>query len=256
MNLCDTHLSSIGGNMRFVRSIIISATALVVVGLGAIGFSTSALAQSASESPAFQSVSIAQSHSTAPLARINTQDGTANFSGYSLQELIKYAYGTNDLQIVGAPDWIASKKYDINAKGPGNNAFTFEQMRLSVEKLLADQFKLTFHRETRTLPVYELTVAADGMKLEELQPGGGIHQSKLLFNSGHVDADGVTMAAFAQGLAQPIGTLVVDKTGLTGAYDFSLDWPSSQNVATSICQCYSSSWDSICIGQQIQLMSL
>ena len=194
-------------------------------------------AQTVSESPnspAFQSVTITRSNSSSPLARISTQDGAANFTGYSLQELIKYAYGPTDPQIVGGPAWVASIKYDIKAQGPGGNVFTLEQMRLAVEKLLADRFGLVIHREERKLNVYELTVAADGMKLGEPQLGGGLYQSKLLFSAGHADASGITMSTFAQGLATPVGAFVIDKTGMSGAYDFSLDWPSSRNVAESI----------------------
>jgi uncharacterized protein (TIGR03435 family) len=183
--------------------------------------------------PTFQSVSITPSQSAKPFARINTQEGTANFTGYSVQELIQYAYSVNDPQILGAPDWIASVKYDINAKAPGDNVFTFEQMRKCVEAMLATQFNLAFHREKRVLPIYELVVAAEGLKLEGPQ-FGGLHQSRILFTSGHVEASGVNMSAFAQGLATPIGSFVVDKTGIAASYDFTVDWTPSKNPATSI----------------------
>jgi uncharacterized protein (TIGR03435 family) len=185
--------------------------------------------------PAFQSVSITPSQSAKPFMRINTQDGTANFTGYSLQDLIQYAYGVNAPQISGAPDWIASLKYDINAKAPGDNAFTFEQMKNCVEALLATQFNLVFHRENRVLPIYELVVAAEGLKLESPQFGGAaVRRSRIVFTPGHVEASSVNMSAFAQDLAGQTGTFVVDKTGIAASYDFTMDWTPSQNPLTSI----------------------
>lgn len=62
----------------------------------------------------------------------------------------------------------------------------------------------------------------------------GLHQSRILFTSGHVEASDINMAAFAQELAMPTGSFVVDKTGIAGSYDFSVDWTPSQNPATSI----------------------
>lgn len=150
-----------------------------------------------------------------------------------MQQLIQYAYGVDDPQIVGAPDWIASVKYDIRAKAPGGNVFTFEQMKKCVEAVLASQFNLAFHREKRVLPIYELVVASDGLKLEEPQ-FGGLHQSKILFTSGHAEASGVNMSSLAQGLGTQTGSFVVDKTGIASSYDFTLDWTPSQNPVTSI----------------------
>jgi uncharacterized protein (TIGR03435 family) len=225
--------------MRFSvrRTTPTSCSVTLILGL-LIGLLASAptLSQSLAtpaNAPAFQSVSITPSQSAKPFARINTQEGTANFTGYSLQELIQYAYGVTDRQILGAPDWFASAKYDINAKVPGSNAFTFEQIRKCVEALLATQFNLEFHREKRLIPVYELVVAAEGLKLEGPQFSGP-HQSRIVVTSGHVEASGVDMPAFARDLGSQTGNVVVDKTGITASYDFTLDWTPSKDQATSI----------------------
>jgi uncharacterized protein (TIGR03435 family) len=142
-------------------------------------------------------------------------------------------YGANDRRIVGAPDWFSSEKYDINAKVPAGNVFTFEQIRHCVEAMLAAQFNLEFHREKRVIPLYELVVAAEGLKLQGPQFGGP-HQSRIVFTSGHVEASGVNMSAFAQDLGSQTGSVVVDKTGITASYDFTLDWTPSKNQTTSI----------------------
>ena len=89
-----------------------------------------------------------------------------------------------------------------------------------LQALLADRFKLTFHRQTKDLPVYALTVGKNGHKLHESEGDGpgSIKPNKL-----GVVAQRTTLAEAADLLSQPLQTPVVDMTGLTGRYDFSID---------------------------------
>lgn len=225
--------------MRFFVGLTTSTSCSATIILGALlGMVALAPTQVQSQAaagivPAFQSISVTSSQSTNQFARIDTQEGIANFSAYSLRELIEYAYGVNAPQIVGGPDWIASAKYDIRAKALGGNLFNFEQMKKCVEASLASQFNLVFHREQRVIPIYELVVGAEGLKLEGPQFAGS-GQSRIVFTSGHVEASNVNMSAFSQGLAMPTGRFVVNKTGIAGSYDFSVDWVPSQNAGSSI----------------------
>ena len=77
--------------------------------------------------------------------------------------LIQRAYAVQAFQVVGGPAWINTDGYDIEAKPEGDT--DRKQMWLMLQTLLADRFKLTLHRETRELPVYDLTVAKRGPKL-------------------------------------------------------------------------------------------
>ncbi len=86
----------------------------------------------------------------------------------SLRSCLRWAYDVKDFQISG-PGWLASEKYDIAAKtAPPTSA---GQLRLMMQTLLADRFKLALHRETKDLPVYALVVGKNGPKFHESAAG-------------------------------------------------------------------------------------
>jgi uncharacterized protein (TIGR03435 family) len=143
----------------------------------------------------------------------------------SLAYLIKFAYEVNPRQITKGPAWLDTDKYDLTAKPDMEGQPNLKQMRMMVQKLLADRFKLTFHREKIELPVYALTVAKGGPKLTvndtnpDGNPGyGGGPGGMRVVNS--------TIAEFISFvLNDSIGLPVVDQTGLGSArYNFILKW--------------------------------
>ena len=138
----------------------------------------------------------------------------------SLQMLLVWAYEVKDYQISG-PDWLNSDdaRYDIEAKTPAGASS--KQMPEMLQTLLAQRFKLAFHRETRTLPLYYLVTAKGGPKLHEA-PGGG--NSSTNSRGGHLTAQHTSMAELGDSLSRHLGRAVVDQTGLTGAFDFTLDY--------------------------------
>jgi uncharacterized protein (TIGR03435 family) len=105
-----------------------------------------------------------------------------------------------------------------------------------LQALLTDRFKLTLHRETKELPVYELIIANSGSKLQEAKPGetypngikdlsGRATAGLIKMGPGAITGQGVPIASLARQLTQQLGRIVVDKTGLTGTYDFTIKWP-------------------------------
>jgi uncharacterized protein (TIGR03435 family) len=150
-------------------------------------------------------------------------------------------------RIVGGPEWVQSARYDINAKAarefrptpPGPPA----EMLLMIRALLEDRFTLKVHREPREIPAYELVVARpgaaglrkSGVDCDALfaagqvtRPEPGIRPRCGLTNGPVGPGDGIgliagafSMTQFAQFL-QRVGRPVIDKTGLTGRYDFDL----------------------------------
>jgi uncharacterized protein (TIGR03435 family) len=140
----------------------------------------------------------------------------------SLRDLMMMAYGLDPRQITGGPEWLASDEYDIDAvaSDEGQMADHREEM---LQKLLADRFKLTFHREQRELPVYALVVAKGGAKLKAADPGEQ--------NNSGCQRLGVCafmndpLPHFARWLQFAVlDRPVLDKTGLAGSYDFTLKW--------------------------------
>jgi uncharacterized protein (TIGR03435 family) len=149
----------------------------------------------------------------------------------ALRDLIQFAYGLPDSQILGGPAWLDSIMFNIDAKSDPVvdaqlHALPTEQARhqkqLMVQALLADRFQLKAHQETRHLPVYALVVAKDGPKFEASKINGttiDIGRTRL-----HVAGSDDTLSVLARELAQALGRVVLNQTGLSGRYDLTLRW--------------------------------
>jgi uncharacterized protein (TIGR03435 family) len=144
---------------------------------------------------------------------------------FSLSGLIKFAYELQDKQIVGAPDWVTSDKWDINAKPDTPGQPNVAQMKEMVQKLLADRYALTFHKDQREMGAYVLTVGKDGAKMKQ-NTGNPNGLPGLFFGPiGTLHVMNATMENFT-GLMQSavLDRPVVDRTGLDGKWDFTLKW--------------------------------
>jgi uncharacterized protein (TIGR03435 family) len=164
-----------------------------------------------------------------------------------LKELIRQAYGLDDNQILGAPGWLSSERYDIEAKVSSSDTDALhnlspDQRGLMLQPLLADRLHLKVHTETRVLPVLALVVAKDGPKLHEAKPGdtypNGIKgfegqggAGMMHMGPGQLTAQGLPMSSVARLLTRQLGLMVQDETGLTGKYDFTLQWTPERGAA-------------------------
>jgi len=162
----------------------------------------------------------------------------------SLKTLIEFAWDVNAERIGGAPSWIDHANYDIEAKVDPADVLVLEdltplQRREMVRKLLEDRFALKVHEETRELPVYALVVAKGGLKLHDAKsgdtyphgfigPDGKSSAGAMTFNGTQLVAQGLPIGSLTQILTQQTGRPVIDNTGLTGKYDFTLDLPAGQ----------------------------
>ena len=142
----------------------------------------------------------------------------------TLNDLIIFAYGLHQRQITGAPSWLEAEKFDITAKPEQTGVPDATQLRTMVQKLLVERFDLTFHREKKELAAYTLTVGKNGPKLAKNESGGNLPG----FGGRGPGAIGVrnsTMTEFASFLqARVLDRPVVDETGLSGKFDFTLEW--------------------------------
>jgi uncharacterized protein (TIGR03435 family) len=143
----------------------------------------------------------------------------------TLSDIISFAYGTHPKQLVGAPAWVETDKFDIEAQPDGDGAPSDKQWKVMWQKLLAERFKLSFHRDKKELSVYVLSVSKTGQKLtkSEGDPNGlpGLWFQGL----GKLNVSNATMEDFA-GLMQSsvLDRPVLDQTGLTGRWNFILNW--------------------------------
>lgn len=147
---------------------------------------------------------------------------TLNATNVTVRFLIGYAYDVRDDQISGGPAWIDSERYEVVAKAPEGAAASTALTRLRTQSLLADRFHVVLHRDTREMPTFALTVAKNGPK--------GLHDPSsgrpdFVSNGHHLSCQRVSMAMFAKEfLARETGRSVLDKTGIAGEFDFTLDW--------------------------------
>lgn len=137
--------------------------------------------------------------------------------------LITYAYDLQPRQIVGGPAWLTTDKYDIVALMPEKS--DRQQLKGMVRRLLAERFGLSFHCEKRMLPAYALLVDKAGPKMEksEADPerGSGFRGRGM----GQLTVTNGSMAGFAHWLNGGIlDRPVIDETGLTGRFNFTLNW--------------------------------
>lgn len=143
----------------------------------------------------------------------------------TLSDLMTMSYNVHAKQVIGAPAWFDSEKFDIEGRpdtpGQANNA----QMKIMIQKLLVDRFQLKFHKEKRELAAYTITVLKTGAKIKESGPDsrfrllfGGAPGGGTTFNVG--DATMADVANTLQGAV--LDKPVVDQTGLSGKYDFLL----------------------------------
>lgn len=141
-----------------------------------------------------------------------------------LKQLIIFAYGVHPSQIQNLPAWAEVEEYDISAKPDHEGVGNDTQIRSMMKKLLADRFGLAFHREPKELSAYTLNVAKSGPKLS-VNPSGGNLPGFGGRGVGSIGVRNATMAQFAGFLQSSIvDRPVVDKTGLTAKYDFTLTW--------------------------------
>jgi uncharacterized protein (TIGR03435 family) len=181
-----------------------------------------AFGQSPAERPAFEVASIKpgnpESHQ---LRSMISPGGRLRGENVSLRTLIEDAYELKPFQLTGGPRWMDSDKFEVIAKG-GESAST-AQVRLMLQALLAERFKLTIHRDTKELPLHTLTVNGKP-KLEPAKEG----QPSFVSNSSgpqgnHIVFKSTSMARLADILSREMGQMVVDRTGLSGNFNFEVD---------------------------------
>jgi uncharacterized protein (TIGR03435 family) len=160
-----------------------------------------------------------QSGAAGKRIRIETSPGSLVMRNVTLLSCIRWAYDVHDYQIVGGPEWRNSERYDIIARPPA--AASEDQMKQMLRALLAERFKLALTHEKKELPAYVITVDKNGHRLK---PSKGDGQRGLRPADGGIALVNTTMADLEQFLSglPLIDKRVIDRTGLTGPFDFTL----------------------------------
>ncbi len=148
---------------------------------------------------------------------IEETGGRVTIENLPLRVLIEIAYDVRDYQLVG-PNWLSSIRVDIDAKPPAG--YKHDQLRVLLRNLLADRFKLAVHHGSKQTSGYALLSAKGDRKLHEAAGPRGFFTAR----PGLISGKRVSMGEFAGALADMLERPVVDKTGLTAAYDLRLEW--------------------------------
>jgi uncharacterized protein (TIGR03435 family) len=160
-----------------------------------------------------------------------------------VQTLMQWAFGIQSYQMMAAPEWFTSERYDIEAKMDPAVADALQKLNVDdrriarqhmLQALVLGRLKLTIHRETRELPIYSLVIGKSGSKLQETKPSapgvpvprGGVSVRTSRTGSGPITLTVLhcTNTELAGVFVPHVGRTIIDKTGLTSVYDFTLQF--------------------------------
>src|SRR5262249_38297124 len=143
-------------------------------------------------------------------------------------------------QLFGVPNWgdsnnLGCDRYDISAKAEQDGKLNQDQAKAMLRNLLAERFRLRLHRDMKEIPVYALVVDKSGPKLKDAAPDALL---SMRFSGG---SKGIELTATAATIAQLVNQFsnangvdrpVVDRTGLSGSYEFKLTWSPALSATT------------------------
>jgi uncharacterized protein (TIGR03435 family) len=216
----------------------VAASAIVLSGLmlaASLAPRWIALAQEAAR-PSFEVASIKPNTSASGNTGLRFTPGRLTIENAPLRYLITWAYNVRVFQLSGGPGWVDSAKFDIAAKAEGNASP--DQMRLMLQTLLEQRFKLSLRRETKEHALYALAAAKTGLKLKE----SGADCAALareergqcgawFANDNAFNGTKISMSQLVEGLSSMLDLPVVDKTGFASAFDVHLEWTADDNRA-------------------------
>jgi len=153
--------------------------------------------------------------------------------------LVEYGYDIPDYQLTGGPDWTVTDRFDIVAKATDGLKPSRDDLNLMLQGLLRDRFALQLRKATEAGSVYLLVLAKQDRKLGEhlhrapvdctsdltpLNVRDDTAQCGLQYGRGKITAHGRPLSLLIALLASTLKQTVVDNTGLSGAFDFQLEW--------------------------------
>jgi uncharacterized protein (TIGR03435 family) len=242
------------------NALVFLVTLVAVLAVGSSS-STGLTAQAPEKAPQFEVASVKPNKSAGGGVRIGFMPGGRFVAtNVAVRDLISMAYGQPqplpNFQIIGGPGWVASDRFDIEAKAAGDqpppSAGPPTQMFLMIRSLLAERFKLVAHEETRDQPVYVLRLdRADGKLGPQLRPAtvdcaalrganrggpppgpptpGQAPVCGMMMGPGRLMSGGTPVEMLTNSLSRLVSRVVIDRTGLTGNYEATLEFTPDQS---------------------------
>lgn len=168
------------------------------------------------------------------MVQFTSPGGRFRANATTLKFLMEWAYGIQPSQHSEGPSWMGNDRYDVVAKAEGNA--NDEQIKKMVQTLLAERFHLKLHRESKKANVFVISLGQTAPKLN-LPKEGEVHSIKVTpqkdsdqnVNSWHVEATRYSLAQLTDTFARQLGRVIVNRTGMDGEYDFTLDMTPDEN---------------------------
>jgi uncharacterized protein (TIGR03435 family) len=164
--------------------------------------------------------------------------GQVRVVNQTLREMIRAAYGVEINRVLGGPDWIDSERFDVQARA--SSAVSREQLMSMARDLLADRFKLMARVEARQQPIWALVPSTAGggrgARLRVAAPACTDGCGRISAGPGRMSGRSVSLDQLATMLAPRVGRVVVQRTGLTGLFDFDLEWGLDDAQAAALAQ--------------------
>ncbi|HKD07817.1 MAG TPA: M56 and DUF3738 domain-containing protein [Bryobacteraceae bacterium] len=169
--------------------------------------------------PEFEVASVKPNKTGQRGGRLNTEPGHLTITNMTLRTCIRAAFGLQNYQLTGGTASIEDEPYDIVAKA--ESAVGDEQLMLMLRRLLAERFKLKYHKESKEMKGLALLVGKNGPRLHPVEPAGkGWSRNGV----GSIEGQEVSIPRLAEILAGRLGYPVVDLTAIKGVFDIKLNW--------------------------------
>jgi uncharacterized protein (TIGR03435 family) len=244
------------GTLLLMAASMALVAPVVVGALGAPAF-PAAIDSSAHERPSFDEAIVSPNATGGNLRRVSMlilPDGTWEATNVTLESMIRMSYRLQESQLIGGPAWMYTDRFDIRAKSDASGSVA--DVPLRVQSLLAERFNLRVHDETRDLPIYSLVIDRNDLRsgprlmraavdcagisrtrremapIEPRRPDGRPTCGTII-GMGRLSGGGVTMPQIAQALSQYTGRTVIDRSGLSGTFDYDLEFTPNPAVRGS-----------------------
>jgi uncharacterized protein (TIGR03435 family) len=233
----------VGQKLTLGRRLVLSLIGLAVVALPiAIGLAHAPqlLAQShadeaAATLPKFDVSTVKPSKAEDGRRMIRFTPDGVSMKGVSPEFLLRLAFGVESDRMLAVPGWAKSDVFDVDAKVEGADAPKLASLNLDQRKsmflpLLIDRFNVKYHHETRELPIYELVITKGGSKLKESKQEdtppsvSNPRRTMMTLGNGTIEANSSSIENLIQSLSPQVGRSIINKTGLSGNYDYTLKW--------------------------------
>jgi uncharacterized protein (TIGR03435 family) len=174
---------------------------------------------------AFSTVSIKPNRSGAPNSETETVAGRVSLVNVTPLSLLLRAFGVQEFQLNGVPKWATQERYDVVAVTDAPQALGDVQRRTPFQTMLTERWRLAYHRETRQMNVLSLQIDKRGRKILD-SAGSGEYGMKVRAADGRriLESTKGNIPRLVEILSQASGKVILDETGLSGQYDFTLEW--------------------------------